>query len=135
MTNRFRENTDVANGAVALLHVKRGTEEMPNRRNADFEVEFSVPVEKVHAELVRTSESSDIAESIVLDDRLDRLRNSIVNRAKRGEYATRAAVNAAFQQSRPMVNDMLKRQTAALQSALLNLVKVNSSESPNPANK
>ena len=135
MTNQFRENTDAANGAVQLLHVKRGTEEMPNRRNADFELEFSVPFEKVHAELVRASESSDIAESIVLADRLDRLRNSIVNRAKRGEYTTRAAINAAFQQSRPMVDDILKRQTAALQSALLNLVKVNSSESPNPANK
>jgi hypothetical protein len=135
MTNEFRENTDAANGAVALLHVKRGTEEMPNRRNADFELEFSVPFEKVHAELVRASESSDIAESIVLSDRLDRLRNSIVNRAKRGEYTTRAAVNAAFQQSRPMVDDILKRQTAALQSALSNLVKVNSSASPNPAHK
>lgn len=136
MTDQFRENTDAANDAVQLLHVKRGTEEMPNRRNADFELEFSVPFEKVHAELVRASESADIAESIVLADRLDRLRNSIVNCAKRGEYTTRAAVNAAFQQSRrPMVDDILKRQTAALQSALLNLVEVNSSESPNPANK
>ncbi len=135
MTDLFRGHTTLANDAVELLHVKRGTEEMPNRLNADFELEFSVPFEKVHAELVRASESSDIAESIVLADRLDRLRNSIANRAKRGEYTTRAAVNAAFQQSRPMVDDILKRQTAALQSALLNLAKVNSSESPKPANK
>ena len=135
MTNEFRENTGAANGAVALLYVKRGTEEMPNRRNADFELEFSVPLKKVHAELVRTSESMDIAESIVLADRLDRLRYSIVNRAKRGEYRTREAIKAAFRQSDPMVDEILKRQTAALQSALLNLVKVNSSESPNPATK
>jgi len=104
-------------------------------RQSDDQRSFTVAeVASTTMSLVESS-MDDIAESIVLADRLDRLRNSIVNRAKRGEYTPRAAVNAAFQQSRPMVDAMLKRQTAALQSALLNLAKVNSSESPKSANK
>lgn len=135
MTNLFRESTNTPHGAVELLHVKRGTEESPNRRNADFELKFSVPFEKLHTELVRTSESVDIAECIVLADRIDRLRNSIVNRARRGEYRTRESLRDAFRQSRPLVDDILKRQASALQPALLNLANLNSTASLNPVKK
>jgi len=134
MKHLFRMNTDAANGGVELLDVRRGTDEKPNRRNADFEMVFSVPFEKVHAELVRASESAEIAESMVLADRLDRLRNSIVNRAKRNEYTTRTTLSAAFQQISPLIRDVRDRQETALHSALLNLSNASSKESPNPAN-
>ena len=118
-----------------LLKEKRGTTESPNRLNADFELQFAVPFESVHAELVRCSESPETAECILLANRLERLKDSIVNRAKRGNYKTREDLKHAFGQADSFAEEIVTKQAEAFQPLLKNLTKKHLIKSENPANK
>ena len=79
LANYFREDGWPEGAEVPMLLVKKGEPDRPNRRDADFELEFLVPIESMHAELVRCSESPEITECLVLSSRLDRFLKSVVN--------------------------------------------------------
>ena len=112
-----------------MIDAKKGTPDKPNRLDADFELRFIVPIEAMHAELVRCSESPAIAESLLIASRLRRFHNSIENRAKRGVYKTRGDLKQDFSRADSLQQELLSKIQQAVQPALENLAKTYSIKS------
>lgn len=135
MTMMFLEGSLDEEDVGPLLREKQAPRELLPGLSADGEVEFVVPIELVHAEFVRSSESPETAAGQILANRLERLQNSINNRAKRGEYKTRGDLKTAFDQADSLTKEILTKHLEAIRHASKKLAKENLIKSENPANK
>ena len=79
-----------------FLRVKRNSEETPNREDADFEVEYLVPLEVIHEHLVQLADDPGIEQCQQLAEKINRYFTSVGNRAIRDDYANRAELSKAL---------------------------------------
>ena len=123
LANYFREDGWPEGAEVPMLLVKKGEPDRPNRRDADFELEFLVPIESMHAELVRCSESPEITECLVLSSRPDRFLKSVENRARRGQFKTRDEIKRVCGQVEPWLDDLVVKIPLAIKPAVNRLAQ------------
>lgn len=81
---------------VPLLRVHRSSDERTNREDAEYEVEYLLPIELIHEHLVQAANDPKIKEYNQIAEKLRRCYDSIVSRAKRGDYRSRSELNAAI---------------------------------------
>ena len=135
MTVMFLEGSLDEEDVGPLLREKRVPRELPPGLSADGEAEFVVPIELVHAEFVRSADSPETAAGQIMANRLERLQNSINNRAKRGEYKTRGDLKRAFDQADLLTKEILTKHLEAIRHTSKKLAKEHFIKSPNPAIK
>lgn len=91
LTHYFRGNDAESDKTKRpLLQSKNGAAGVPNRRNADYQLQFNLPIEFIHAELVECSKSKQMTECLALASQLQRHFKSVENQAKRGRIKSRA---------------------------------------------
>ncbi|PHQ34289.1 hypothetical protein CEE69_16020 [Rhodopirellula bahusiensis] len=110
------------NEPVKLLQVHQSDDEHSNRKNADYELEYRLPIELIHEHLVEAASAPEIKGANQLASRLQRHYDSIVNRAKRGDYQSRRELKDAMDPIEDWA-DILSGTTASLAPGLLEFAK------------
>ncbi len=81
---------------LPVVRVHKPAAERKNREDAQFEVEYLLPIEVIHEYLVQAANDPKIKEYNQIADKLQRTYASIVNRAIRGDYRSRSELMAAM---------------------------------------
>jgi ribosomal protein L17 len=110
------------NEPVKLLQVHQSDDEHSNRKNADYELEYRLPIELIHEHLVEAASAPEIKGANQLASRLQRHYDSIVNRAKRGDYQSRRELKDAMDPIEDWA-DILSGTTPSLTPGLLQFAK------------
>jgi len=76
-------------GADYVVGSKQDSKESPNRRGAEFEEVYSIPIESVHQGLVGAAETEAATTSVVMASKLSRHFQSVWNQAKVGKFTSR----------------------------------------------
>lgn len=111
------------NGQSPVLRVKRGSEQQPNRENADFEIEYLVPIEVIHEHLVRAANDPEIEQSLQLAQKLDRYYASVVNRAIREDYTSRRELLTALDLAHNWIHELSDKGSDTLMSTISELAQ------------
>ncbi|MCR9206720.1 MAG: hypothetical protein NXI28_00720 [bacterium] len=110
------------NEPVKLLQVHQSDDEHSNRKNADYELEYRLPIELIHEHLVEAASAPEIKGANQLASRLQCHYDSIVNRAKRGDYQNRSELKDAMDPIEDWA-DILSGTTASLAPGLIEFAK------------
>ncbi|TWT74118.1 hypothetical protein [Allorhodopirellula solitaria] len=102
---------------LSLLLVHRPCDERTNREDADYELEYLLPIELIHEHLVAAAKDPKIKEYNEIAENVQRSYNNIVNRAKRGDYESRSQLKSAMEPLEEWV-DTLSEVTFSLEPGL-----------------
>lgn len=106
-------------GEEHLVDARQNSTESPNRRNADYEEIYSIPIETVHIGLVRAAQSEAAASSVAMASRLSRHFQSVWNRAKAGKYTSREMLRKDLSIQNALTEQLIELRFNALSPELL----------------
>jgi len=106
-------------GEEHLVDARRNSTESPNRRNADYEEIYSIPIETVHQGLVRAAESEAATSSVVIASKLSRHFQSVWNRAKAGKITSREMLHKELSLQNAVGEKLIEMRWNALSPELL----------------
>lgn len=111
-------------GADHVVDSKRDSKESPNRRGAEFEEIYSIPIESVHQGLVRAAETEAATSSVVMASRLSRHFQSVWNRAKVSKFTSREMLRKELSIQNAVGEKLIELRFNALSPELLKFSQI-----------
>lgn len=114
---------------VSLLRRFTGLTETPIREDADFEVKYFLPIETIHEHLVQAAQNPHIEKCEKFADQTRRYFSTVVNRAKRGEYKSRAELDVALDPMHHRIGLLSEQWYLALTPSIQKMVELRRQQS------
>ena len=109
---------------VSLLRGFTGLTETPIREDADFEVKYLLPIETIHGHLLQAAQNPHIEKCEKLAEQMRRYFSTVVNRATRGEYKSRAELNVALDPMHRRIELLSEQWYVALTPSIQKMVEL-----------
>lgn len=108
LTQVLREMSLGSNEAKSksMLETKRSTPDSPNRENAEYEIQYHVPIEAIHECLTKAAKHPGFSKCRRLAEKLDRSLESVKHRAIRDDYSTRGEMLAALKPAKAWLEEL-----------------------------
>jgi len=112
-----------------VLKSGRREEDDPQTDGTDFVIEYQVPIEVVHEELVGAAQSPNVASLLKNAQHLVRFQNGVKNQSLRGDFETLKDLEAALDKGDPVLEALLVHYLACFKPAVTKLLQ-NKKERP-----
>ena len=107
----------------AILKTGRSEKDDPKTDGTDFVVDYQVPIEVVHQELVSAAQSPEVARLLENAQNLARFHNGLKNRLISGHFENIKELDAAIDKADPVLEALLVRYLACFKQAIIKLLK------------
>ena len=98
-----------------IVESKRSGEDQPLPHGADFELRYTVPIETIHAELVKAAKSTEARKNVERARNLDRFSRVVRHRAELRGFANRQAYRSAFDPGDDIAEEIFENSEQILQ--------------------